>query len=214
MSARTQLLEVSLRLMAERGIDAVPLQEIVESAGQRNASAVHYHFGSRAGLVDAVARRHQAKVDELRSKLLSTALSRESFTLVDLSACIVLPIAAMMDSRDGRDGVRVVNQVVLKYGFHSVLSAAGEGRESLRETWTAVEGLLDNLPVAVRRQRIASVAASQVAAWADRAIQCDAGREPMLTHQQYVADSIAVVAGALGAPVIDMRRLRWASFAR
>ncbi len=196
--------------MAEQGIDAVPLQVIVETAEQRNASAVHYHFGSRFGLIDAVARRHQARVDELRERMLASALARPEVTLTDLSACMVLPIAAMMDTREHRDGVRVVSQVIIKYGFHTILSADGEGRESLAEMWRAFEAELHDVPVAVRRQRIARVVASQMGAWADRATQIDAGRTPMLSHQQFVADSIAVAAGALSAPAVDMRTLRWA----
>ncbi|MFV0533606.1 MAG: helix-turn-helix domain-containing protein [Cumulibacter sp.] len=210
MSGRERLLDAALRLMAEQGIDAVPLQVIVETAEQRNASAVHYHFGSRFGLIDAVARRHQARVDELRERMLASALSRPEVTLTDLSACMVLPIAAMMDTREHRDGVRVVSQVIIKYGFHTILSADGEGRESLAEMWRAFEGELHDVPVALRRQRIARVVASQMAAWADRATQIDAGRTPMLSHQQFVADSIAVAAGALRAPAVDMRTLRWA----
>ncbi|WP_134325159.1 TetR/AcrR family transcriptional regulator [Cumulibacter soli] len=210
MSGRERLLDAALRLMAEQGIDAVPLQVIVETAEQRNASAVHYHFGSRFGLIDAVARRHQARVDELRERMLASALARPEVTLTDLSACMVLPIAAMMDTREHRDGVRVVSQVIIKYGFHTILSADGEGRESLAEMWRAFEAELHDVPVAVRRQRIARVVASQMGAWADRATQIDAGRTPMLSHQQFVADSIAVAAGALSAPAVDMRTLRWA----
>ncbi len=51
--ARTRLLDAAERLVAERGVD-VPLREVALAAGQRNNSAVHYHFGSREGLLEAV----------------------------------------------------------------------------------------------------------------------------------------------------------------
>ncbi len=44
-STRDRLLDAAARLYAERGIDNVSLAEIVRAADQRNASAVHYHFG-------------------------------------------------------------------------------------------------------------------------------------------------------------------------
>src|SRR5262245_22442952 len=60
---RTKLLDTAERLFAERGITGVSLREITEAAGQRNASVVQYHFGSRAGLVAAVLDRHMEPVD-------------------------------------------------------------------------------------------------------------------------------------------------------
>src|SRR5205085_1882241 len=47
VTTRDKLVDAAARLFAERGIDNVSINEIVRAAGQRNASAVHYHFGNR-----------------------------------------------------------------------------------------------------------------------------------------------------------------------
>ncbi|WP_017936487.1 TetR/AcrR family transcriptional regulator [Nocardioides sp. Iso805N] len=58
-ATRITLLEAAERLFAFRGIDGVSLREIQQAAGQSNASVVGYHFGSKAGLVQAlIAYRH------------------------------------------------------------------------------------------------------------------------------------------------------------
>ena len=49
MDTRERLLLTAEKLLGERGINGVSLREITREAGQRNASALHYHFGSRDG---------------------------------------------------------------------------------------------------------------------------------------------------------------------
>jgi len=68
---RDRLLDAAERLFAERGIQGVSLREVVRAAGARNATAVHFHFRSKDGLLRAVvARRMDAlsaeRIDGLR----------------------------------------------------------------------------------------------------------------------------------------------------
>ena len=51
------LLNVAERLFAEDGIENVALTGIVAASGQKNRSALHYHFGSREGVLQAVLNR-------------------------------------------------------------------------------------------------------------------------------------------------------------
>jgi TetR/AcrR family transcriptional regulator len=54
---RETILECALRLFAERGYDAVVVQEIVEAAGITKPTLYHY-FGSKRGLLDALLQAH------------------------------------------------------------------------------------------------------------------------------------------------------------
>ena len=47
------MIDAAERLAAERGMAAMSLREVQAAAGQRNKSAAQYHFGSRAGLIEA-----------------------------------------------------------------------------------------------------------------------------------------------------------------
>jgi len=51
---RERLLLVAVRLFAERGVEAVSMRTINSEAGTKNKSAVHYHFGNKAGILKAI----------------------------------------------------------------------------------------------------------------------------------------------------------------
>jgi len=70
-ATREAILTAAERLYAEHGVLAVSNRQISEAAGQGNNTAVGYHFGTRADLVRAIARRHSAAVEELRARMLA-----------------------------------------------------------------------------------------------------------------------------------------------
>jgi AcrR family transcriptional regulator len=53
--ARERVYEAALALMGRQGIAATSTREILAAAGIKNPSAISYHFGSKAGLVDELA---------------------------------------------------------------------------------------------------------------------------------------------------------------
>ena len=65
-----RLLREAERLFARRGLYQVTVREITEAAGQRNVSALNYHFGSREGVLDAILDRHGDPTDVARGELL------------------------------------------------------------------------------------------------------------------------------------------------
>lgn len=98
------------RLFAERGIDGVSLREINVAAGQRNTTALQYHFGDRAGLLRAVMAKHRPGIEEQRHRLLDAC---EPGCLRDLAAALVRPEAAKLcDPDGGRDYLRIVEPLV------------------------------------------------------------------------------------------------------
>jgi len=69
--ARAAILSAAERLFAERGIEHVSLREIGAAAGQRNNSAVQYHFGTRETLVHALYADRLTPLDRRRRELLA-----------------------------------------------------------------------------------------------------------------------------------------------
>lgn len=65
--ARREILDTAEELLAERGPEAVRVQTVARAVGVTDA-AVHYHFGSREGLLEAllrdVGRRMKAELAE------------------------------------------------------------------------------------------------------------------------------------------------------
>ena len=70
--AREELILAAIALFAEIGVDAVTLRMINRAAGHKNNSSLHYHFGSKDGLVEAVSEFIQSHFDALREPALST----------------------------------------------------------------------------------------------------------------------------------------------
>ena len=94
---RLQLIEVAERLFAERGIDAVPISELLQAAGQRNKNAVQYHFGDREGLILAIAEHRSAALNRRRAELLAGVGGRAEGDVRALCAALVLPLAELLE---------------------------------------------------------------------------------------------------------------------
>ena len=73
---RNRILDSAESLFAQKGISGTSLRAITKDA-QVNLAAVHYHFGSKEALLDAVLARRSRPVNQERMKLLS-AMREES----------------------------------------------------------------------------------------------------------------------------------------
>ena len=63
---RQNLILSALGLFAAQGIDAVSMRTINTEAGARNASAVHYHFGNKLGIIEAIIEFIRMELDSYR----------------------------------------------------------------------------------------------------------------------------------------------------
>jgi AcrR family transcriptional regulator len=68
---RTAILNAAEAVFAEVGFARASIRRIVRQAGV-NLAAIHYHFGSKAGLIEAVIQRRVAPVNERRLRLLDS----------------------------------------------------------------------------------------------------------------------------------------------
>src|SRR3546814_12988999 len=61
VTAAPRILQAAEDCFGEHGIDAVSLRQIAIAAGQGNTAAVHYHFGSKEGLLERILQRSEAR---------------------------------------------------------------------------------------------------------------------------------------------------------
>jgi AcrR family transcriptional regulator len=86
-----ELLDVAEKLFAKHGVEQIALTRIVAASGQRNRSALHYHFGSRDGVLAALLGRRIQAVNALRNTLLDE-LPHNNVGLTEAVHAIIAPM--------------------------------------------------------------------------------------------------------------------------
>ncbi|MFD1538933.1 TetR/AcrR family transcriptional regulator [Nonomuraea guangzhouensis] len=95
-ATREALLAAAERLFAERGVHAVANRQISEAAGQGNNAAVTYHFGAKADLIRAIARKHAGQIERIRERMMADIA--DSTDLRDWVACLVRPFTEHLET--------------------------------------------------------------------------------------------------------------------
>jgi AcrR family transcriptional regulator len=110
-STRDALLEQGARLFARHGVDGVTARQLHVAIGARNESALHYHFGDRAGLALEIVRIHLAAVEARRAALVAAIIADDrTRDLPALVHALAAPMAEDVGSPLWALGFR--NQVV------------------------------------------------------------------------------------------------------
>lgn len=149
-STRQQLIAAAEVLFAARGIDGVSLREINTTAGQKNSTALQYHFADRRGLLLAVLAKHHGDIDSRRHALLDDYERVGVDDLWMLADALVRPSAAKLHDADGgRAYLRIHAQLVSRSDLPASDERWSRNRDSVYR-WRQLVGPL--LPdVAVRR---------------------------------------------------------------
>lgn len=204
-STRDKLLDAAARLFAERGIDNVSIAEIVRAAGQRNASAVHYHFGNRDEVLKALLAQYVPDVHDRRVELLAVARSLPDTDVRSAVEAVVRPLTELAQ-RGWRE--RAYLQIGAELTHWLARPEAPDMAELMEHTagfeaWRLVrERAGAELPQDLwdERQEIAVSFIGRAAA--DRARLLDAeGEHPILSDDRFVDNLIAMVVGAMTAPM-------------
>src|SRR5438093_8463511 len=107
---RTLLLRAAAHLFARHGIDAVRIHDINSLAGQRNESSIHYYFGGRWQLVEAILEENDLAAGEVLDRPPSG-----SVTPKQMANHLVQRLAIGLATPEGRDWLRIVFQLMTRY---------------------------------------------------------------------------------------------------
>ena len=102
---RRRILDAAELQFAADGIAGATFADILEAAGQRNNSAIQYHFGDRMGLIEALTARRVDQMAVHRDELVD-ALPADP-TVRQLVEVIVSPLAAMLGDPGGSAYLRI-----------------------------------------------------------------------------------------------------------
>lgn len=97
-SGPARIIVTAEHLFGQHGIHNVSLRQIAVAAGQGNHSAVALHFGSKAGLIEAVVKARRSIIDDGRRQRLERVLAQTSEPdLRQLLECLLMPWADDVD---------------------------------------------------------------------------------------------------------------------
>jgi TetR/AcrR family transcriptional regulator, regulator of cefoperazone and chloramphenicol sensitivity len=194
-ATRERLIDSGQQLFARSGVYATPLKKVVDAAGQRNPSALHYHFGGRSGLLLAIIDRHNSGIEE-RRRVQMDAL--DSPGLRDLVSAFVQPQSVLLASDEGREFLAIVGQLgdLFDRWDEDVERTPAQALRVLR----AIESALPpELTADFRHERISRFLELVSEALAARARQLSAGRAMKLDDHDFAENLIDMCVGALSA---------------
>ena len=112
---RQRFIEAAQKLFAERSIDSVSLNEITVAAGQKNRSALQYHFVNRDGLLQAIIDAHSQRVRELRQPFLTPEpASRKSGRHRKAAKALVRPLTDYIEKNpSGVYYIKILSQLAV-----------------------------------------------------------------------------------------------------
>ncbi|MCW5725843.1 TetR/AcrR family transcriptional regulator [Parvibaculum sp.] len=198
---RARLMAAAERLFGARGLHGVTLKEINAAAGQRNESALHYHFGSKKRLVEAILDARVGAIDKRRVERIEALVAAGGAG--DLPAILRAtfePLTSLLDTEEGVRFVRFAAQVLNDPDFDLPTVALRSGFEGISRANALIASVLADLPpeIAVQRQRLmVEMALTSLAIWTRRG---DATTNTA-ARTFFTASLFDAMAAALTAPV-------------
>ena len=151
---REALLRAAENLFAEKGLDGTSVREINRLAGQRNTSAVRYHFQGMDGLLETLVRERMSALDSAREEALAD-LDPQRASVRDYVGALLLPLAERAESDAAwASWVQVLAQLVSVRG--RAHRALWEGRydRNARRIFSEIRSRLPEIPDRLWRQRV------------------------------------------------------------
>ena len=94
-TTRERLLNIAERLFAEKGVDSVSIRSI-NTAAQLSPGILHYHFGNKDTLLEAITARRMNEIMIHRQTMINSLDNDTTPTTNDVAAILVTPLASFV----------------------------------------------------------------------------------------------------------------------
>ena len=164
------LLRTAERLFAERGLEAVSTRMISREAGQKNHSALQYHFGNRDGLIEAILNYRLTPINQERLRRLYALQHRgDAVTVRKLTEVFVEPFAEeLLKPIEDSCYVSLLAQLYAYQPGRDLFQKNRERKRALHEMTSLMIKALKPLPLPVvhlRLQLMGRQTMSAIAEW-------------------------------------------------
>lgn len=197
---RERLLRSAEHVFARNGIDA-PIREIHAHAGQRNASAVQYHFGSKQELLREIIARH-AVTEAERATIQADLHGRRDDPRSLVDAMVRRMVGYLHDASD-RDFVRIAFQLLIRSPVRRDVTEGVDRPDlvSFDAELDMLRNALPELPQRVLTERAVAGVTFVTLQVAERArVIDDEPGGPILGEPEFVENLVDMAAGLLTAP--------------
>ncbi|MEM8500088.1 MAG: helix-turn-helix domain-containing protein [Pseudomonadota bacterium] len=202
-TSREHLLNISESLFISDGMDAVSLRAIARAAGQKNPSALHYHFGSREELIEAIVARRLRQQEARRAELLREVVLKSDDVGLREVCAVLLGGAYFLCREDAsfRDALGVFGLRYFTSTSDYFSLELSQSSPSLMELWRLGFKALSHLPHQILALRMENAYGAGLLAMSRRARNKGSfrGRHAELFFNNLVDQ----VAAMLNCPVSD-----------
>lgn len=143
------------RLFAQRGIDGVTVREIAQAAGQKNHSAVGYHFGSKEALVREIILDGAILIDNRRNAMLDEMEAaggpKSVREIVELLIDTSLNLAENEAHEDSY--LRFLQMLESTHEQFFIETLAGKWNSGYQRCLEHLRNLMPDMPLAAKNQR-------------------------------------------------------------
>jgi len=151
-ATRTSLIEAAERLIAKKGLADVSTREILQEAGQKNQSALQYHFGSKEGLIRATINERTSQIDMRRMELLNEI--GENPSLRQILEVLVLPLCELIeDDAAGKNYLIFLAQAITQPNWDLRAAIKEFNITGLERTYKLYDNMLSHLSDEERQLR-------------------------------------------------------------
>ncbi len=207
-ATQAALMRAGERLIAERGMENVSIRDIVTAAGQKNESALQYHFKNFSGLINAIHLQRADETQRLRGSLLDGLLARGSQpSLRQICMLMVQPAFELAQRSAGfRRYVKAFGHELVLTEDSPLLKVSSHGRSGVsgRQIRHLLEEALPHLDEATFIRRLEAAVRLCAASMYHQARQKNAFRGSQA--ELFLHNLVDALVGLLSAEVSDQTR--------
>ena len=197
---RERLLDAAEELFGDHGLNGVSLRGVMAAAAA-NPSSVHYHFGSKDSLIEAVVLRRMSEIVDVQAVLLDEVAPAAN--VEGLVRAVVHPVRDLVRDEAGRRYVRFVARLFADRSSPLVAAVVTHFRPHMVRLAAMFAAALPDLPkhvLAVRTSITFDVVLQEMARW-DEVVQPWVARSRRQHLDEFAEHLAAYVAAGLVAPV-------------